>query len=250
MQRQVVPLHSASVAATADTNLVSLRGSWLSIHTAYFKILRALKIVLREKKSKSFFSFSVDDKSWGWTLFWPHNLKLESLDSSPTALPVCEVCLPSCCALLRFFFHYLILLSNVSRKCCIHMYHDICTEFFIFTSSLSVFDIKDKYKWWTNLAFPVSDVKGKSELILIIRWLFPQNVPLKVPAILTCTLNHFSFSQSVFSRCANFPQLPMKLWGQTQAYSWDQILWHPVFPFPFLFWNAQSCKHGPRDDML
>lgn len=44
------------------------------------------------------------------------------------------------------FFLYMILLSNVLCKCCIHMYHDICTEFFICTSSLSVFDIKDKYK--------------------------------------------------------------------------------------------------------
>lgn len=101
------------------------------------------------------------------------------------------------------------------------------------------------------LAFPVSDVKSKSELILIIRWLFPQNVPpLKVPAILTCTLNHFLLLQSVFSRRANFPQLPMKLWDQTHAFSWNQILRHPVFPFPFLLWNAQSCERNPQDDML
>lgn len=30
--RQVVPLHSASIAATADANIVSLRWSWLASH--------------------------------------------------------------------------------------------------------------------------------------------------------------------------------------------------------------------------
>lgn len=63
-------------------------------------------------------------------------------------------------------------------------------------------------------------------------------------------LNHFLLLQSVFSRRANFRQLPMKLWDQTCAYSWNQILRYPVFPFPFLLWNAQSCERNPQYDML
>lgn len=173
-----------------------------------------------------------------------------SLNLQTQALPVCQVRLPSCCALLRLFFFIWF---------CLVMFHgnvaSICTMISVLSSSfvhhlyqclMLKINTNNEQIW----AFPVSDVKSKWELKFIIRWLFPQNVPLKVPAILTCTLNHFLLSQSVFSRHASFPQLPMKLWDQTHAYSWNQILWYPVVPFPFLLGNAQSCERNPQDDML
>lgn len=161
------------------------------------------------------------------------------------------VSFPSSCAFLRLIFLCFILLSNVLCEYCIHMSQDVGTEFFKFVYYLNQFFL---LKINTNdeqiLAFAVSVVKDKSELILRIRWLLPQNVLLKIQPY-QHVLEPFSFIKISFLKECNLPSASYEVVRPDSLILEEPDWLAPIFfHSPFLLWNAQSCEHGPQSDML